>query len=132
MLNLPTRLPKRLALLGLSFAFIAAGANHFVNPAFYLTMMPAYLPAHRALVFVSGVFEILGGVGVLIPRMRSLAGIGLVLLLIAIFPANLHMALHPELFPTISAKALYARLPLQLLLIAWAYFATRPDRPSAA
>jgi uncharacterized membrane protein len=127
------KLTKRLALLGLSLAFIAAGANHFVSPDFYLQMMPPYLPAHRELVIISGVFEILGGLGVLVPRLRSSAGWGLVLLLLAVFPANLHMALHPEQFPDIGSVALYARLPFQVLFIAWAYWATRPDgKPSGA
>lgn len=117
---------KRLALLGLSVAFIAAGANHFVNPGFYMQMMPAYLPAHRELVALSGVLEILGGVAVLIPRVRRIAGWGLVALLLAVFPANLHMALNPALFPDFSPTALYARLPFQLLFIAWALWATRP------
>ena len=76
---------------------------------------------------MSGVFEVAGGIGVLIPRLRSLAGWGLVALLVAVFPANLHMALNPELFSDASPFALYSRLPIQLLLIAWAYWATRPD-----
>ncbi len=127
-LGLPPRLPKRLALLGLSLFFVVAGANHFVNPGFYLSMIPPYLPAHRELVWISGVFEIAGGVAVLLPAVRSAAGWGLILLLVAIFPANLHMAANPELFPDISPTVLYARLPFQALFIAWAYGATRPDR----
>lgn len=130
---IPTTLIKRIALVALSLAFIAAGANHFVSPDFYLQMMPPYLPAHRELVIVSGVFEILGGFGVLVPRLRSKAGWGLVLLLLAVFPANLHMALNAQLFPSFSSTALYARLPFQVLFIAWAYWATRPDAmPKAA
>jgi len=88
--------------------------------------MPPYLPAHLALVYVSGVFEILGGIGVLVPRVRSMAGWGLVALLVAVFPANLHMAMHPELFPGFSSGALYARLPFQLFFLWWAWWATRP------
>lgn len=109
----------------LSLGFIAAGVNHFVNPAFYLAMMPPVLPAPALLVQVSGVFEILGGMGVLLPQTRSFSGWGLVALLIAVFPANLQMALHPELFPTLPRWGLYARLPLQGALIAWAWWATR-------
>jgi len=126
MLKLPVRLPKRLALVGLSLFFVVAGINHFVNPNFYVQIMPPYLPAHRELVYLSGVLEILGGVAVLIPGIRTTAGLGLVLLLVAIFPANLHMALNPEQFPGMSPAVLYARLPLQALFIAWAYWATRP------
>ena len=126
-LELPARLPKRLALLGLALFFVVAGANHFVNPGFYVAMMPPYLPVHRELVWLSGVFEVLGGMAVLVPAMRSAAGWGLILLLLAIFPANLHMAANPELYPELGATALYVRLPFQALFIAWAYWATRPD-----
>lgn len=127
MLKLPVGLPKRLALVGLSLFFVVAGVNHFVNPSFYIQIMPPYLPAHRELVYLSGVLEILGGVAVLVPGIRTTAGLGLVLLLVAIFPANLHMALNPDLFPGMSPAALYGRLPFQALFIAWAYWATRPD-----
>lgn len=127
MLDLPARVSKRLALLGLSLFFVVAGINHFVNPDFYVAIMPPYLPAHRELVFLSGVFEVLGGVAVLAPAVRPAAGWGLILLLLAVFPANLHMALNPELFPDVSSTALYLRLPLQALFIVWAYWATRPD-----
>ncbi len=127
MLKLPARLPKRLALLALALFFVVAGTNHFVNRDFYVGLMPPYLPAPLALVYLSGVLEILGGIAVLIPRVRALSGWGLVLLLVAVFPANLHMAMNPDSFPDISAVALYIRLPVQGLLIAWAYWATRPD-----
>lgn len=130
MLELPKAWPKRIALLTLAVAFVAAGSNHFVNPDFFLAMMPPYLPAHLELVYLSGIFEIAGGIGVLIPRLRSLAGWGLVALLVAVFPANLHMALNPELFSDVSPSALYSRLPIQILLIAWAYWATRADAPA--
>ncbi len=132
MLNLPTRLPKRIALLGLSVFFVAAGVNHFANPDFYIQMMPPYLPAHRELVAVSGVLEMLGGVAVLLPRFRSAAGVGLALLLIAVFPANLHMALNADQFSSMSPVALYLRLPLQILLIAWARWATKSDTSAPA
>ena len=127
MLKLPMGLPKRFALLGLSLFYVLAGANHFLNPDFYVEMMPPYLPAHLGLVYLSGLFESLGGAAVLAPSLRSLAGWALVLLLVAVFPANLHMALNSDLFPDISAMAVYIRLPLQIPLIAWAYWATRPD-----
>ena len=127
MLQLPGRLARKVALLALSAFFVAAGTNHFVNPDFYVAIVPPYLPAHLELVYASGVFEILGGIGVLVPSVRALAGWGLVLLLAAVFPANLHMALHPELFSDLSTFALYARLPFQVLLVAWAYWATRPE-----
>ena len=127
MLQLPKLRSRRFALLGLGAFFVVAGTNHFVNPDFYVRMMPPYLPAHLALVYLSGFFEILGGVLVLVPRVRALAGWGLVVILMAIFPANIHMALSPELFLDMSTAALYARLPFQALFIAWAYWATRPE-----
>ena len=127
MLELPARLPKRLALLGLSLFFVVAGINHFANPDFYVAMMPTYLPAHLGLVYLSGGFEVVGGLAVLVPAVRATSGWGLILLLVAVFPANLHMALNAELFPEMSAAALYIRLPFQVLFIVWAYWATRPD-----
>ena len=127
MLNLPQSWPKRIALLALAFAFVVAGANHFVNPGFFVAIMPPYLPAHLELVYLSGVLEIAGGIGVMIPALRSLAGWGLVALLVAVFPANLHMAMHPELFSDATPFALYSRLPIQILFIGWAYWATRAD-----
>ena len=132
MLQLPERRVKRLSLLSLAAFFVAAGSNHFVNPEFYVGIMPPYLPAHRELVYLSGFFEILGGLAVLVPGVRVLAGWGLIILLLAVYPANLHMALHPELFPDLPAFGLYARLPLQVPLVAWAYLATRPDVPAPA
>lgn len=111
---------RRIALVLLGVFFIAAGANHFVHPAFYVRIVPLYLPAHALLVQISGIFECLGGIGVLVPAARRLAGIGLIALLIAVFPANLEMAQHPQRYADIgSAPLLYLRLPLQLILIAW-------------
>jgi uncharacterized membrane protein len=117
---------RRTALYALSIFFVVAGVNHFANPDFYLPMMPACLPWHRELVWLSGVLEVAGGIAVLIPRARSMAGWGLVALLVGIFPANLNMALNPELYPDFGTVALWARLPFQALFIAWAWWATRP------
>ena len=99
--------------------FIAAGANHFVNPRFYRAIMPDYLPAHDELVAISGVAEMAGGAALMHPRTRRLGAWWLVATLLAIFPANLHMALHPERYKKIPRNALYARLPVQLVFIAW-------------
>lgn len=104
-----------------AIAFIAAGVNHFVSPSMYCKIMPAYLPFPLELVYVSGVFEVLGGLGLFIPKLRLAAVWGLILLLIAVFPANINMAMHPELVPKIPIYILYARLPLQILLIAWVW-----------
>ena len=83
-------------------------------------------PLHLEAVYLSGLFEILGGVGVLIARTRSIAGWGLLALLIAVYPANIYMALRPEAFPDIPLFALYFRLALQFLFFYWAYSITRP------
>mgnify|MGYP001285309194 CR=1 FL=1 len=113
--------------------FILAGVNHFLNPGFYVDIMPPYLPWHGALVAISGVAEIALGALLLFRRWSVRAGWGLMVLLVAIFPANLHMAMNPQLYPSISPVALWLRLPLQGLLIAWAYWYTTPatDLPSS-
>lgn len=112
----------------LAFAMVLAGANHFRVPAVYVAMMPTWLPAHLALVYVSGACEIAGGLGLLHPATRRLAGLGLVALFIAVFPANLNMALHhlPLGDRQIPSWALWARLPLQVVFIGWALWVSRP------
>jgi len=96
-----------------------------------VAIMPPYLPAHLELVYISGVFEMLGGLGALFSQTRKPAGWGLIALLVAIFPANLHMALSPTQFPTLPAWVLYARLLFHLVFIAWVWWAVRPDLPKA-
>ena len=108
--------------------FVLAGANHFLSLAFYLNIMPPYLPWHLALVYISGVAEIGLGLMLLLRRWSVIAAWGLIALLIAVFPANLHMALHQELYPSLPSLGLWLRLPIQGVLIAWAYWYTRPDR----
>lgn len=104
--------------------FIFAGVMHFVVPRTYESIMPEYLPAQRELVYASGVAEIVAGATLLHPRTRR-AGMWLaVATLVAVFPANLHMALNADRYD-IPAVALWARLPLQALLIAWAVAAGR-------
>lgn len=111
----------------LSTVFISAGSYHFINPAVYVSIMPDYLPWHLPLVYISGLFEIVGGIAILITRVRKLAGLGLILLAIAVFPANIQMALHPELYLTPDTYWLaYARLPLQFVIIVWIFWVTRP------
>jgi uncharacterized membrane protein len=105
----------------LAILFMVAGANHFRNPAAYLSMMPPYLPWPQALNFVSGAAEILGGLGVLFSATRRMAGWGLILLLIAVFPANIHMALNGWQGMPIPPWLLWARLPFQFVLIYWVY-----------
>jgi len=110
-------------LLGLFF--IVAGANHFVSADFYVRIMPPYLPWHLELVYLSGLNETALGALMLFPRQAPAAAWGLIALLIAVFPANLHMALHAEMFAEFSRVALWLRLPFQGVLIAWAYWHTR-------
>ncbi len=113
----------------LSLVFVGAGVNHFATPRHYERIVPPSMKGSaRSLVVVSGVAEIAGGLGVLLPWTRRLAGLGLIALLAAVFPANLYMARAPEDFRKIPRWALYGRLPLQPLMMWWAWRATR--RPS--
>ena len=108
--------------------FIDAGVNHFLSPGIYLKIMPPYLPWPMALIYISGFFEVAGGIGVAVPRLRRVAGWGLILLLIAVFPANVNMVINADQFPNIPYWALVARLPLQGLLIAWVWSSTIKPR----
>lgn len=108
----------------------SAGISHFTSPEVFVRIVPEYLPAPLLLVYISGVFEIAGGIGLLIKPLRSLAAWGLVALYVAVFPANLNMAIHQIPFgngPT-PPFLLWLRLPLQLLLIYWAWTYTRPEK----
>jgi uncharacterized membrane protein len=109
--------------------FTVAGAMHFVIPRSYEAIVPRWLPLRREAVAVSGVAEIAGGVAVASPRSRRFARWWLLGLLVAVFPANLHMALHPERVPGLDLNrvprwALWARLPLQPLAMIWVWRAT--------
>jgi len=132
MWNFPRSWPKRIALFALSFFFTYAGITHFTNPGFFTAIVPPYLPAPLALVYLSGIAEMAGGLGVLPFATRRWAGIGLIALLVAVYPANIHMALHPDDFPDAPAGFLYVRLVFQLVFFAWAWWATRPDAAPAA
>lgn len=114
--------------------FVLAGLYHLINPAFYLRIMPPFLPWHLFLIYLSGFFETALGALLLVPKYTRLAAWGLIALLVAVFPANIHMALNPQLFPDILPAALWLRLPLQAVFIAWAYWFTgdRRDRENRA
>jgi uncharacterized membrane protein len=101
--------------------FVLAGVLHFVKPRLYLRIVPPYVPAPEAMVYASGMAEIAGGAGLMIPRYRRLAGWWLVATLVGVFPANLHMALHSEDYRDVpgGALALWARLPFQVAFVAW-------------
>ena len=105
--------------------YIAAGTLHFLLTPTYMRIMPRYLPAPRELVLLSGAAEMLGGLGVLLPATRRPAAWGLVLLLIAVFPANLTLVTDHARFPQVPLWAAWARLPLQLPFLYWAWRYTR-------
>lgn len=107
----------------LAVGFIVAGLLHFLRTSTYMRAVPPALGHAEALVYISGVCEIFGGAGVMIARTRKPAGIGLIALLVAVFPANIYMAMHPQLFADIASQAtLLWRLPLQFVLVAWVWW----------
>jgi uncharacterized membrane protein len=123
---------KHVLLYVMSAFYVLAGMNHLVNPEFYVAIVPPELPAPEWLNLVAGLAEIVLGVYVLEPRVRALAAWGLVALLLAIFPANLYVALENVGVPggepgTGNAFANWVRLPFQALFVAWAWWYTRPD-----
>jgi uncharacterized membrane protein len=107
------------ALLGATF--LSMGTLHFARPRMFEPMVPGYLPAHRELVYAAGAAELAGGAGVLSARTRRPAGWWLVVTLLAMFPANVEMAVHAERFRRFPAPLLWARLPVQGVLIAWVW-----------
>ena len=119
---------KRVLLYAMAAFYVAAGVMHFARPEFYVAIMPPYLPWHLELVYLSGVAEILCGVGLLIPQTRVLAAWATIALLIAVFPANLHQAMNDVPMPG-SNESLgigrWIRFPFQLVLIVWAWWYTR-------
>ncbi len=116
---------RQYALYLLAILFVSAGINHFVNPAFYLRMMPPYLPWPEVLQKMAGAAEILGGLGLLYPPLRPYAAWGLIALLVAVFPANLYMyQARDTVFASFPQWALLLRLPLQALMIWWVYLYT--------
>ncbi len=119
---------KSVARTILASFMLFAGVTHFTTPKPFTAMVPKYLPARRELVYISGFFEILGGLGLLIPRVRAAAGVGLIALYVAVFPANVNMA---QKNPAIGGKhyplLLWLRLPLQLGLIKWAWWCSRDE-----
>lgn len=106
---------------------IFAGVGHFLKPEPFVRIVPDYLPNPLLLVYISGFFEILGGVGLLIPRVSRWAAWGLIALFIAVFPANVYMAMNnlPLGDKVVPSAMLWARLPAQLVLIFWAWWYTR-------
>ncbi len=127
MFALPDDSLRAASVVVLAVLFAGAGVMHFVKPRLFEQIVPPSLPAPRLLVVVSGVAEILGGLGLLVEPVRAWAGWGLVALLVAVFPANVYMAREWERFRSLAPRwALLLRLPLQLVLIAWVLWASQP------
>ena len=116
-----------IGLWGLAIFMVGIGVLHFVRPKLFVRIIPKFLPAPLGLVYISGFFEIVGGVGLLIPETRALAAWGLIALYFAVFPANIYMLTHNiSLDPKkpIPRWALWLRLPFQFVFISWAYWFT--------
>lgn len=117
---------KKISLYIMGLFYIAAGVNHFIHPEFYRKIMPPYIPFHDEAIFTSGICEVLFALLLLFPLTRRLAAWGIIVLLIAVFPANIQMMLNyyhennPGLWFTV------LRLPLQIVLIGWAHLFTKP------
>ena len=118
---------KLIALWALAIAMVGIGVLHFVQPKPFVRIVPKYLPAPLALVYISGFFEILGGIGLLVRATRVWAAWGFIAPYLAVFPADIYMLTHNiSLNPKkpIPRWALWLRLPFQFLFIAWAYWFT--------
>jgi len=126
------RAAHKLSIVSLAAFVIGAGVMHFVRPQFFVDIVPSSLPEPLLLVHISGVFEILGGVGLLVPQTRRFAAYGLIALFVAVFPANINMAINhitPTGAPPLPTGLAWARLPLQAVFIWWAYtIARRAER----
>ena len=101
--------------------YIFAGIMHFVNPKFFLRIIPPYLPYHKAINYISGAAEILLGIGLLIPTLRSVSAWGVIALLIAVFPANIYHLQSKGAGKKVPIWGLWLRLPIQFILMYWAY-----------
>ena len=112
--------------------FMIGGITHFTSPEFFVSIMPPYIGWHLEIVYLSGVLEVLGAIGVLIPATRQIAGNCLILLTIAVTPANIHMWMNPELFSDVPEAFLTIRLVIQVFLLVCIYWSTRPSQPDKA
>ncbi len=126
---------KRVARWAMVVFMVVSGIGHFAITSTYVAMVPASFPSPRLLVYLSGVAELAGGLGLLAPwpRLRRAAAIGIVLLLVAVFPANINMAVHHISPPGmhVSNVALWLRLPFQALFVAWAWWLASAPRSSS-
>jgi uncharacterized membrane protein len=112
----------------LGIFFILVGIDHFRNEAFYLNIMPDYLPWHLELVYLSGVFEIVAGILLLIPRMSTYGAVLIIAILIGVYPANIHMFINSDRYPDIPKVVLFIRLLLQFVLVYWATIYIKKDK----
>ena len=128
-INLSTKLVKKGTIYLMSIGYIYIGIRHFVDVEFFMAIMPDYLPYHLELVYISGFFEVLLGVLLLIPKTRFYAGWGLILLLIAVFPANIYLVQSREAQEALGVTKNQAifRLPFQAVFIALAYWHSKKD-----
>lgn len=110
-----------ISLIVMAVLYILAGVNHFIMPKFYMRIMPWHIPFHRFMVLASGLIEIGLGVLLLVPAYKTLAAWGIIALLVAIFPANIHHLTSRKPGEGPPAWVLWLRLPIQGLLIWWAY-----------
>lgn len=116
----------RYACLAIVFLwFFSGGVGHFWSSDLFMSAVPPYIPLPRAVIYVSGAFELLGAIGVLVPRWRQWAGNGLIALTICVTPANVYMWMNPQRFPTLDESLLLWRLPLQVVLLAAIWWSTR-------
>ena len=120
--NFPQGFWKKLALLSFSIFFISAGIDHFTNKEFYLSIMPPAFPLHLEAVYISGFFEVLLGILLMIPRFQSIAAKGLMALLICVYPANIYLAQTNGVALGISPLIAWGRLPFQFVFIGLAYW----------
>jgi uncharacterized membrane protein len=118
---------KQFLIYPMSLLYVVAGANHFIKPEFYKQLMPTYLPYHYEIIFISGVFEVALGLGLIFMKTRRTSAWGIVALLIAVYPANIYMWMNNVQIDGHATPALfhYIRLPMQFVLLYWAYLYTK-------
>ena len=119
------------ASVAMGFSFVVTGTMHFTSPERFSPLMPPWLPWHLELIYISGFFELLGAAGLFLRGTRRIAGLGLALLLICVFPANVHLALSGKVIEGLASERWYywARLPLQIIFIVWAIYCSRVSSP---
>ena len=114
----------------LGVLFVILGINHFVDPDFYMKLMPGYLPLHYELVILSGITEVIAGAMLFYGPTVRLGAWGIVAMLVIFLLVHVHMIVHAELYPNVPLWVLWLRLVFQFLFIAWAWWYTRPEKPT--